>query len=101
MHSEAWNEYVTHALHQTQELDRQPLGGQKPEYANAGGPVNAADEEGSFKPKIPAMDIKSKEEGGEDEKEMYSSGDTYNDQVIFSNFFLTHSVCPLLMPTTS
>lgn len=31
LESEEWNDYVTHSLHQTQELDRQPLGGMKPD----------------------------------------------------------------------
>lgn len=63
-------------------MDRQPLGGQKPDYAHNGAPLNAADEEGSFKPKI-APEPKAKQEGGDEEKEVYSSGDTYNDQVLF------------------
>ena len=29
--SENWNEFVTHSLRQTQEIDRQPLGGAKPD----------------------------------------------------------------------
>ena len=50
--SDVWNEYVTHALHQTQETDRQPLGGVRPDYsAIHAGPVSA-DDDSSFKPKL-------------------------------------------------
>lgn len=78
MNSDVWNEYVTHALHQTQETDRQPLGGSRPEYsAMHAGPV-AADDDSAFKPKLSTSDQKGS--GEDDEKNNQESGDTYNDQ---------------------
>lgn len=80
MNSDVWNEYVTHALHQTQETDRQPLGGSRPEYsAMHAGPV-AADDDSAFKPKLSTSDQKGS--GEDDEKNNQESGDTYNDQVL-------------------
>lgn len=78
MNSEVWNEYVTHALHQTQETDRQPLGGIRPEYsAMHTGPISA-DDDSAFKPMVSISEQKTTLDF--DEKNVQESGETYNDQ---------------------
>ena len=79
MNSESWNEYVTHALHQTQEADRQPLGGTRPEYTVLENSSIGADEDSTFKSLINNIDSKGR--SNEEEKNINDSGDSYNDQV--------------------
>jgi hypothetical protein len=79
MNSESWNEYVTHALHQAQETDRQPLGGSRPEYSAIQTGLVVADDDSSFKPNRNLVEAKGG--FGEEEKNIHDSGDMYNDQV--------------------
>lgn len=85
--SEEWNDYASNALHQTQELDRQPLGGARPEHIPAGaqGAVKFGSNDDDYKPKaaqsIPA-ELPSELDDTFTRGEMSTeSADTHNDQV--------------------
>jgi hypothetical protein len=92
MRSETWTDYVSNALFRTQEMDRQPLGGTKPEHipvtAGVGG-VGGKFVEDELKSKpIATLDLKSDKKN----VDLDSRGDLNaeatdisNDQVIFSN----------------
>ncbi|KAJ3261114.1 hypothetical protein HK103_006423 [Boothiomyces macroporosus] len=85
IHSEEWHEYVNHTFRQTQEADRQTLGGTKPEQVGGvsafGGAGSAVDDD--FKSK-PVVLVKSSVHDIDDdnaEKNLNSeSVDAYHDQ---------------------
>ncbi|KAJ3368545.1 hypothetical protein HDU91_000491 [Kappamyces sp. JEL0680] len=91
IHADDWNEYVLHALHQTQELDRQPLGGTRPETMNVipGGPKVGAVDDDFAKPKTVSVTVDPKNSTNGENDDDFNRGDltsestdVYNDQLV-------------------
>lgn len=85
IHSEEWHEYVNHTFRQTQETDRQTLGGTKPEQVGGvsafGGAGSAVDDDFKSKPVVLAKSSVHDIDDDNAEKNLNSeSVDAYHDQ---------------------
>ncbi|KAJ3323406.1 hypothetical protein HDV06_001926 [Boothiomyces sp. JEL0866] len=85
IHSEEWHEYVNHTFRQTQETDRQTLGGTKPEQVGGvsafGGAGSAVDDDFKSKPVVLVKSTIHDIDDDNAEKNLHSdSVDAYHDQ---------------------